>query len=180
MEIYEELLEDTTKRRGYLIDLLPIDGTPEGEMARRIYYAKAMGLRFLCGTANVHTGIRTSRPKWEQGVLRAVRALRLYRLINVKRVYRAMDKLFRKQDAEHASCAGTLTGAYKIKEIVPRSFFGETYDECSLWEFEGVTLRGPVRWEEYLTHMFGSYRELPPETERKVHYKPCILEKGKE
>lgn len=180
VEIYEELLEDTTKRRGYLIDLLPIDGTPEGEIARRIYYAKAMGLRFLCGTANVHTGIRTSRPKWEQGVLRAVRTLRLYRLIDIKRVYRAMDRLFQKQDAEHASCAGTLTGAYKTREIVPRSFFGETYDECSLWEFEGVMLRGPKRWEKYLTHMFGNYRELPPETERKVHYKPCILEKGKE
>lgn len=179
-EIYEELLEDTTKRRGYLIDLLPIDGAPEKEGERRIYYAKAMGLRFLCGTANVYTGIRTSRPKWEQGVLRVVRALRLYRLINIRCVYRAMDQLFRKQDAEHDAYAGTLTGAYKTREIVPRSFFGETYDECSLWEFEGVTLRGPVRWEEYLTHMFGNYRELPPEAERKVHYKPCILEKGKE
>lgn len=180
VEIYEELLEDTTKRRGYLIDLLPIDGAPEEEGARRIYYAKAMGLRFLCGTANVHTGIRTSRPKWEQGVLRVVRALRLYRLVKVKRVYRAMDKLFRKQDAEHDAYAGTLTGAYKTKEIVPRSFFGETYEECSLWEFEGVTLRGPMRWEEYLTHMFGNYQELPPEAERKVHYKPFIIEKGKE
>lgn len=180
VEIYEELLEDKTKRRGYLIDLLPIDGTPDSETAREAYYAKAMGLRFLCGTANVYTGIRTSRPKWEQMILRMVRALRLYRLIKVKRVYRAMDKLFRKQDAEHAEYAGTLTGAYKTKEIVPRVFFGETYDECSLWEFEGITLRGPERWEEYLTHMFGDYRSLPPESERKVHYKPCILEKGKE
>lgn len=180
VEIYEELLEDKTKRRGYLIDLLPIDGTPDGETARKGYYAKAMGLRFLCGTANVHTGIRTSRPKWEQRVLRVVRALRLYRLIKIKYVYRAMDKLFRKQDAEHAEYAGTLTGAYKTKEIVPRVFFGETYDECSLWEFEGMTLRGPKCWEEYLTHMFGDYRSLPPESERKVHYKPYILEKGEE
>ena len=179
-EIYEELLEDKTKRRGYLIDLLPIDGTPDKEAARKVYYAKAMGLRFLCGTANVYTGIRTSRPKWEQAVLRAVRALRLYRLIEVKRVYRSMDTLFRKQDAEHAEYAGTLTGAYKTKEIVPRRFFGETYDEYSTWDFEGITLRGPKLWEEYLTHMFGDYRSLPPESERKVHYKPYILEKGKD
>ncbi|MBQ9767851.1 MAG: LicD family protein [Lachnospiraceae bacterium] len=180
VEIYEKLLEDDTKRRGYLIDILPLDGTPDDELMRKLYYAKAMGLRFLCGTANVHTGIRTSRPKWEQLLLRVVRALGLYRLIKIRDVYRAMDNLFKKQDSERAEYAGTLTGAYKTKEIVPRVYFGETYDECSLWEFEGMTLRGPKLWEEYLTHMFGDYRELPPESERKVHYKPCIVEKGKE
>jgi lipopolysaccharide cholinephosphotransferase len=133
-----------------------------------------MGLRFLCGTANVHTGIRTSRPKWEQLLLRIVRALRLYRLIDIKDVYRRMDRLFQAQDAEHAEYAGTLTGAYKTKEIVPRKYFGDTYDEYSLWEFEGMLLRGPKCCDEYLTHMFGDYMELPPAEERKIHYKPCI------
>lgn len=172
--IEEQLLEDTTVRKGYLIDIIPLDGTPDEEFARKIYYAKAMGLRFLCGTANVNTGIRTSRSKWEQTVLRAVRALRLYRLIDVRKVYRSMDRLFGKQDAEHAEYAGTLTGAYKLKEIVPRSYFGDTYDEYTLWEFEGMLLRGPKHCEEYLTHMFGDYHKLPPKENRKVHYKPCI------
>lgn len=173
-EIYEELLEDKTVRKGYLIDILPLDGTPDDETQRKVYYAKAMALRFLCGTANVHTGIRTSRPKWEQAVLRVVRALRLYRLLEIKRIYRRMDRLFAAQDAEAAEYAGTLTGAYKTKEIVPRRYFGETYDEYTLWEFEGILVRGPKLCEEYLTHMFGDYHKLPPESERKVHYKPYI------
>jgi len=174
IELQEQLLEETTVRKGYLIDIIPLDGTPDEEAARKLYYAKAMGLRFLCGTANVNTGIRTSRSKWEQVVLRVVRALRLYRLIEVRKVYERMDRLFHAQDAEAAAYAGTLTGAYKTKEIVPRAYFGESYDEYSLWEFEGMLLRGPKRCEEYLTHMFGDYRELPPERERKVHYKPII------
>ena len=174
IEIEEQLLEDTTKRKGYLIDIIPLDGTPDEEFARKVYYAKAMGLRFLCGTANVNTGIRTSRSKWEQMVLRMVRALRLYRFIDVRNVYRQMDRLFQTQDAERAKYAGTLTGAYKIREIVPREYFGESYDEYSLWEFEGMLLRGPKRCDEYLTHMFGEYYELPPAQDRKVHYKPCI------
>lgn len=173
-EIYEELLEDNTIRKGYLIDILPLDGTPDEATARKLYYAKTMGLRFLCGTANVNTGIRTSRPKWEQAVLRVVRALRLYRLLDIKKIYGKMDRLFRKQDSENCSYAGTLTGAYKTKEIVPRTYFGETYDECSEWEFEGIKLRGPKLWEEYLTHMFGDYSKQPPESERKIHYKPYI------
>ncbi len=174
IEIQEQVLEDTTTRKGYLIDILPLDGTPDGEIARTVYYAKAMGLRFLCGTANVNTGIRTSRSKWEQVVLRVVRALQLYRFIDVRKVYQSMDRLFMAQDAERAEYAGTLTGAYKTREIVPREYFGESYDEYSLWEFEGMLLRGPKRCDEYLTHMFGEYHKLPPQEERKVHYKPCI------
>ena len=174
IEIEEQLLEDTTTRKGYLIDIIPLDGTPDEDVARKVYYAKAMGLRFLCGTANVNTGIRTSRSKWEQVVLRAVRAMKLYRFIDVRKIYTRMDRLFKGQDAEHAEYAGTLTGAYKTREIVPREYFGESYDEYSLWEFEGMLLRGPKRCEEYLTHMFGDYYKLPPEQDRKVHYKPCI------
>lgn len=180
VEIYEELLEDTTTRKGYLIDILPLDGTPENGFLRKLYFAKAMGLRFLCGTANVATGIRTSRPKWEQAVLYVVRALRLYRLFEVRQIYKRMDYLFRAQNAEKATYAGTLTGAYKTKEIVPRTYFGETYDEYSVWDFEGMKLRGPKQWDAYLTHMFGDYQKLPPEAERKVHYKPCIKKVSQE
>lgn len=180
VDIYEELLEEDTRRKGYLIDILPIDGTPDDEGKRKLYYAKAMGLRFLCGTANVHTGIRTSRPKWEQCILRIVRSIKLYRFLDIKKIYKSMDKLFMAQDSEGAEYAGTLTGAYKTKEIVPRRYFGETYDEYSTWSFEDMTLRGPARCEEYLTHMFGDYTELPPEHQRKVHYKPVITEIGKE
>ena len=174
VEIEEQLLEETTVRKGYLIDIIPLDGTPDDEFARKVYYGKAMGLRFLCGTANVNTGIRTSRSKWEQTVLRVVRALRLYRLIDVRKVYQRMDRLFMAQDAEHADYAGTLTGAYKTREIVPREYFGESYDEYTLWEFEGMLLRGPKRCEEYLSHIFGDYRKLPAPEERKIHYKPYI------
>ena len=174
VEIEEQLLEETTVRKGYLIDIIPLDGTPDDEFARKVYYGKAMGLRFLCGTANVNTGIRTSRSKWEQTVLRVVRALRLYRFIDVRKVYQCMDRLFMAQDAEHADYAGTLTGAYKTREIVPREYFGESYDEYTLWEFEGMLLRGPKRCEEYLSHIFGDYRKLPAPEERKIHYKPYI------
>lgn len=176
-ELYEELLTDETKRRGYLIDILPIDGTPDDQLSRKVYYAKAMGYRFLCGTANVNTGIRTSRPKWEQTVLKVVRFLKLYRFLDVKKIYEKMDRLFKKQDSEGAKYCGTLTGAYKTKEIVPRKYFGEHYGEYSTHTFEDITLRGPKDYERYLTHMYGDYMELPPMKERKVHYRPFTGDK---
>lgn len=180
VEIQEEVLEETSFRKGYLVDIIPLDGTPEGGLARKIYYAKVMWLRFLCGTANVYTGIVTSRPKWEQRVLRIVRMLRLYRCLSVEKIYRKMERLFRRQKSETAMFAGTVMGAYKTKEIVPRTYFGTTYDEYSLWEFEGLQIRGPKEWDAYLTHMYGDYMTLPPESERKVHYKKQICPIRKE
>ena len=173
-EIQEEVLEESSLRKGYLVDIIPLDGTPECSFLRKLYYGRVMWLRFLCGTANVHTGIVTSRPKWEQCVLRVVRALRLYRFLSVEKIYRKMERLFRRQKSETASFAGTMMGAYKTKEIVPRKYFGETYDQCSSWKFEDLEIRGPKEWDAYLTHMYGDYRTLPPESERKVHYKRQI------
>lgn len=173
-EIQEEVLEEALVRKGYLVDIIPLDGTPERAFMRKIYYGRVMWLRFLCGTANVHTGIVTSRPKWEQCVLRVVRALRLYRFLSAPKIYRKMERLFRRQKSETASFAGTMMGAYKTKEIVPRTYFGASYDECSLWKFEDLEIRGPKEWDAYLTHMYGDYRILPPESERKVHYKKQI------
>lgn len=176
-EICEELLEADKVRPGYLTDILPIDGTPNSPAARTWYYAKAMFYRFLCGTANVATGIRTSRPKWEQSVLKAVRAMGLYKLIDVRKVYKKMDALFHRVDAENAEFTGTLTGAYKTKEIVPRVYWGDTYDEYSCFDFDGLKLRAPKSFDSYLTHMYGDYEELPPKSKRKVHYQPTIRKK---
>ncbi len=170
IEILEALTDNEADRRtGYLIDIIPIDGTPDGKLSRKLYYLHVLWLRFLCGTANVYTGIRTSRPKWEQAVLKVVRALRLYRLIDIHRVYKRMDRLFHKQDWHDAKLAGTITGAYKTNEIVDNTFWG--YDKEPVYlDFEGLKVRAPYEYDKYLTFMFGNYMELPPEEKRKIHY----------
>ncbi len=98
-DVYEALTDnENDKRIGYLIDIIPIDGTPNSPMKRCIYYSHVMWLRFLAGTANVYSGIKTSRPKWEQILLFIMRKLKIYRLIDVYDVYERMDRLFNKQD----------------------------------------------------------------------------------
>lgn len=172
--VYEELLEnEASSRIGYLIDVIPIDGTPDNSFAKKIYYAKVLWYRFLCGTANVYTGIRTNRPKSEQLLLRVVRALKLYEWIDVQNVYEKMDKLFHKQDCETAKEIGTLMGAYKLHEIVPREYFGD-YENASVWQFEDMQVKGPEKWDEYLTHMYGDYQTPPKKEEQVLHYQPII------
>ncbi len=174
IELLETVTDEADKRRGYLVDIMPLDGTPDNACLRQLYYARVMLLRFLCGAANVHTGILTSRPKWEQGVLKVCRFLRLYKVLTAEKVYRHMDRLFRKQNVNKAAQIGTIMGAYKTREIVPAEYFGLN-EPPEYLEFEELRLRVPKQYDVYLTHMYGAYKNLPPEEARKVHYQGTII-----
>lgn len=174
VELLETVTEEADKRRGYLVDVMPLDGTPDNAFLRKLYFARVLLLRFLCGAANVHTGILTSRPKWEQTVLKICRTIRLYKILTVEKVYRRMDKLFRKQNVTIAKHIGTIMGAYKVREIVPAEYFGLSEEPVYL-EFEDMQIRAPKQYDPYLRHMYGEYKNLPPENQRKVHYQGTIV-----
>lgn len=174
--LYETVTETGDKRPGYLVDIMPLDGTPDNPLLRKLYFIRVLFLRFLCGASNVNTGILTSRPKWEQQVLKVCRTLRLYKLVTKERVYRRMDKVFRKQQVETAKYIGTITGAYKTREIVPAEYFG-LQEEAVYLPFEDCMLRVPAKYEAYLTHMYGEYKSLPPVEQRKAHYQGEIIKK---
>lgn len=173
IELLETVTEEADRRRGYLIDVMPLDGTPDNRFLRKLYLGKMMFYRFLCGAANVHTGILTSRPKWEQCVLKICRALRLYKVLTVQKIYKCMDKAFHKQKVYEATHIGTLVGAYKTREIVPAEYFGLDKEPVYL-DFEDMKIRAPKQYDLYLTHMYGEYKNLPPENQRKVHYQGTI------
>jgi len=178
IELHEALENnEATTRIGYLIDIIPLDGTPNNGLARKIYFIKSMLYRFLCGAANVHTGIRTSRPKKERMILAVCKAVRIYKWIDIHKVYQGMDKLFKKQNYKNSLYAGTITGAYNVREIVPRKYFGEYKDAVEL-PFEDFTVKGPAMVHEYLTHIYDeNYMMPPPQSQRKEHYQAVIIKK---
>lgn len=174
IELLETVTNEGDKRPGYLVDVMPLDGTPDSALLRKIYFGRVMLLRFLCGAANVHTGILTSRPKWEQTVLKICRTIRLYKVLTAEKVYRRMDKVFRRQRVETAKYIGTIMGAYKTREIVPTEYFGLKEEPVYL-DFEDMKIRAPKQYEPYLIHMYGEYKNLPPESKRKAHYQGTIV-----
>lgn len=58
------------------------------------------------------------------------------------------------------------SGAWEEKEIVPASWCGEGVP----LEFEGLSMRGPDKYDEWLTFVYGDYMALPPEEERVPHH----------
>lgn len=56
-------------------------------------------------------------------------------------------------------------GAWGIKETMPIRYFGEP----KLYQFESTAFYGVSDSESYLTHLYGDWRQLPPEEKRKTH-----------
>lgn len=179
VDIYDNLVEEGKERRlGYMIDIIPLDGTPNSPLLRKIYTWRVLILRFLCGAANVSTGIMAARPKKERILLQILKTLRVYKLLKIRRIYKRLDRLFHKQSFRSSQYSGTVMGAYHLKEIVPTRYWG-AYEEASVWDFEGMKVKGPKMCHEYLTHMYGDYRKLPPENQRRIHFMGEIIEKSK-
>lgn len=57
-------------------------------------------------------------------------------------------------------------GAWGRKEIVPAEWFGEG----QLLLFEGLKVRVPACYHEWLTQVYGNYMQLPPEEKRIGHH----------
>jgi len=57
------------------------------------------------------------------------------------------------------------------KECMPREWFGDAVPQ----QFEDMTLPGPARWHEYLTHVYGDYMTPPPEAQRMSRHESTIV-----
>jgi len=67
-----------------------------------------------------------------------------------------------------SSCCANIFGMKKYeKEIMPRSFVTGTIRV----PFEGYLLPVPVKYHEYLVHLFNDYMQYPPKEQQKPHHK---------
>ena len=66
---------------------------------------------------------------------------------------------------DDSELSGTCMGAYYFHEFTKTEYFGVGTDIL----FEGLMVRAPEKIDEYLTHMYGNYMELPPVEKRISH-----------
>lgn len=51
---------------------------------------------------------------------------------------------------------------YRSREILPKELYGKP----TLYNFEGISVYGPEKANEYLTTIYGDWKKLPPEDKR--------------
>ncbi len=169
--VVEERIGNDSKYTCASIDIFPIDGTPNNPLARKIYFFRVLyhrALMSLCYKDSIDR--KRKRSKKEKLLLWVMEHLPVEKLTTPYKQKCKIDKLLRSQKVEGSSYIGNIMGAYRTREIVPADYYGEG----AYYPFEDMELRGMAKAEEYLTFTYGDYMKLPPEDQRKTHFK--ILE----
>ena len=156
--LVEKRKEKKGEKINLFIDIFPIDGTPNNKILRKIYYFKVMFYRTMIGWYYIDEIDICKKRKWYERILIFIgKKLPTKRIINIKKILYRLDKLLQKYSYEESNYVGTIMGAYKTREIVPKIYFGKP----TSYSFEGMKLKGPEKYNEYLTHMYGDYKTPP-------------------
>lgn len=141
---------------GVFIDVFPLDGVPEGKIARWWHFRKFLFWRkaiyFMYRDPYKHgKGPSSWIPLMWQKLFK-----RKYVQKKLKRVMTECE-----YDGSHF-----MSEHYNAQtRFMPRSVFGNPTDI----EFEGMMLKGVEQPDEYLTIEYGDYMTLPPENKRHQH-----------
>lgn len=154
-EIVEKRFEHLGEKSHIFIDIFPIDGTPNNTILRKIYYFRILFNRMLVSYYYKDTMDKDRKRKlYEKILIFIAKVLPTKKIINPKKRLAKIDKLLKKQSYERSNYVGTIMGAYRTREIVPKKYFGTP----TKYKFEDIYLTGPEMFEEYLTHIYGDYR----------------------
>lgn len=169
--VVEERIGNDNKYTCASIDIFPIDGTPNNSLARKLYFFRVLyhrALMSLCYKDSIDR--KRKRSGKEKLLLWVMERIPVKKLTTPYKQKCKIDKLLRRQKVEGSLYIGNIMGAYRTREIVPADFYGEG----AYYPFEDIELRGMAKADEYLTYTYGEYMRLPPEDQRKTHFK--ILE----
>ncbi len=101
-----------------------------------------------------------------------IRMTRLKVLIGALYAGRSLDKMVARADRFYGKCK--TSGKYEVVPTGRHHFNGELYSkgtllECTTHDFNGRQAPVPVKYDEYLTHMYGEYMEIPKDAGKEKH-----------
>lgn len=142
-------------RRGVYLDIFPIDGigNTEAEVIKNYRKIKLLNGIFAARTCIV----RGQRKWWKNMAIRTVGAIP-ESIIDTKKLLIKLDDLCQKYDFENSEYVGVLLTQYGLKYVMPRRLF----DSTQRYVFENTTIVGVKDYDEYLTLLFGNWRQPPP------------------
>lgn len=144
------------------ITLFPLDGMPSNKILRMIHGRVLLYRRFAYVMARYKKIVNANRTSYsiaKRTLVKLVGELKLNRLFDEKKTFENMDKSLKAYPYESSEYVLTLMGGYKLKEMFPKSVFGEG----AVYDFEGLKMIGPQGYDTYLSQLYGDYMTPPPE-----------------
>ena len=150
---------------GVALDVLPLDGYPEGTWKRRVQ----------CMWAMVYSLFRAQTVPEKHGGVMALGSrvlLWIFRGKGVRyRIWRLAKRKMTKYPFHKCTYITELcSGPYYMKKKYRREWF----DKAVFVPFEGTKMPIPAGYDGYLREAFGDYMELPPKEKQRAHH-DCVL-----
>lgn len=158
---------------GVALDVLPLDGYPDSNFARKVQVFWAMVYSLYCAQlVPVNHGKKmTMLGKFALGIVPS-KKLRY-------KIWRFAERQMIKHKIKDCQSITELcSGPYYMKKRYPK----QAFDSAVLKDFEGHQMPLPVGYDAYLKTAFGNYMELPPVEKQKPHHDFyfCDLTRGYE
>lgn len=155
------------------IDIFPLDGMPAAPFKRKMHEYRYLYRRMMVQLSQFNSLVnqkKENRPLVEKIIIAFANIVKIEKILSFEWAQKKYLKTIKRYSFNEAF-SGNYTGAYKLREIVPSDYFGES----ALLKFEGIDLSCPRRYKEYLTAIYGeNYMQLPPEEKRVQHHYKII------
>ena len=165
----EFVLNNATKKveTGAWVDILVMDGAPAPGLKRKFFGIRYMYYRMINQFAlfDEVVNLNKKRPWYEKVAIKFAQVTRIEKLLEPVKIGYRYNNLLKTNDYDRSEYIATFMGAKKMGEIMPKKYVGEGRP-C---QFEDMIVNGPDDFDSYLTHIYGDYMTLPPESDRNRH-----------
>ena len=150
------------------IDIFPADGMPEGKLSLWIHFLKLDLYRKLLymSIADPKKGTRGYK------VLFKIIMQPFFYIFTWKTWKRLIIKESKKYDFDKSTHVGCASGLYGPGESVLKD------ERCIDMTFEGLLVSCTIKWNEYLSGIYGDYMKLPPKEKRVPHAVKAKMKNG--
>ena len=148
------------------IDLFPLDGVPNGKIARKVFLTKFLLYRVLYKFSIVDKLNVVDRGFVGNLVVDLMKKSKINKILSSERIVEKLHKIAATYSFDDSEFVGNILGRYREKEIVSKKIFGNS----KLLKFEDIEIRSPEDYDGYLKHIYGDYMKLPKEEDRIAHF----------
>lgn len=158
-------------KRGLYLDIFPLDGIGDTEQDALKNFKKFDRKRNFLLTRTC--AIRSER-SWYKNLSIVLSRMIPSFIVDDKKLSIDVDKIAQ-LNSEKDTYVANLGGSYGSKEIVKKEIFGVP----TLYKFENIEIYGPEKYDEYLTHIYGDWKQLPPIEKRKTNHDYVMMDLNK-
>ena len=159
------------------VDIFPLDGMPDGRIARSIHKYYVLFRRAMYKLSCFHLGVnvnKKNRPLHEKMIVKFGQIFPVEKFLYIEKELNKLDRALKKYPYQKSQYLVNAMGAYKFREMFHKKFYGEG----KMYPFEDTEIRGPVDYDFVCAQLYGDYMNPPNQDERNHHNSVMLDEIG--